>query len=139
MDFLSVGDRVFGSTLGPGVVTGVGLDGFPYVNGRSSVFVIRDDGAVFDPLRVYAPGGVKGDLYPAVRRVPRTVGGRWRPLPAAAAAAVLLGVAYPLGAAGGAAGGAVGSASGGPAGGAAGTASGETSPSESTTASGEQP
>lgn len=49
-DYLQVGDPVKDSPVGPGVVTGITEAGYPQVNDQAVAVLIREDGAVFNPL-----------------------------------------------------------------------------------------
>lgn len=52
-DYLSIGDDVAESPVGPGKITGVTDAGYPQVNHVAVARLTRVDGAVFDPYHTY--------------------------------------------------------------------------------------
>lgn len=51
-DYLSIGDTVADSGMGAGEITGFSERGFPQVNRVTCAWLIRTDGARFDPYGV---------------------------------------------------------------------------------------
>lgn len=51
-DYITPGDEVAESPMGPGVITDITDAGYPRVNYVAVAWLVRTDGAVFDPNRV---------------------------------------------------------------------------------------
>lgn len=62
-EHIPVGSMVKASTVGPGIVTGYSIVGFPMVNGAPVFYLETDEGQVYDPRGVFSNREIPARFY----------------------------------------------------------------------------